>query len=137
MRKVAWKASSASWAWPRTRRHTPSTMGPWRRTRAAKEASSWQRANRSSNSRSVGSGAGAWERGEISAAPCPCVLPVIVCLLLEIALYPPYLPETTFANEQFRKQGRGIAPGRGGRAPRSLSSGGYLYLLTAPPGRGK
>src|SRR5215831_8792708 len=39
-RKVAWKASSASWWLWRTRRHTPQTIGPCRCTRAARAASS-------------------------------------------------------------------------------------------------
>ena len=39
-RKVAWKASSASAAFPRTRRQTPCTIGACRRTKAANAASS-------------------------------------------------------------------------------------------------
>ena len=39
MRKVAWKASSASWASPSTRRQTPQTIAPWRSTKAAKAIS--------------------------------------------------------------------------------------------------
>src|SRR5262249_11611860 len=38
-RKVAWKASSASWVSPSTRRQTPQTIAPWRSTRAAKAVS--------------------------------------------------------------------------------------------------
>ena len=38
-RKTAWKASSACWRSPRSCRQTPSTIGPWRATSAAKAAS--------------------------------------------------------------------------------------------------
>src|SRR5437867_1132616 len=40
-RKVAWKASSASWWRPRTRQQTPQTIRPCRCTRAAR-ADSWR-----------------------------------------------------------------------------------------------
>src|SRR5262249_34466227 len=52
-RKVAWKASSASWVLCRTRWQTPSTVRPWRRTSAAKAAGSCRPRKRSSNWRSV------------------------------------------------------------------------------------
>ena len=39
-RKVAWKASSASAAFPNTRRQTPSTIGPCRRTNTVNASSS-------------------------------------------------------------------------------------------------
>jgi hypothetical protein len=50
---VAWKASSASWTLPSTRRQTPRTIAPWRRTRAAKVASSRWSPKRRSNSLSA------------------------------------------------------------------------------------
>ena len=46
---MAWKASSASWWLRRTRRQTPQTIGPCRRTRAASAASS-RRLRKSSSS---------------------------------------------------------------------------------------
>src|SRR5215470_15894838 len=52
-RKVAWKASSASWVSRSSRRHSPSTIPPWRPTRAAKAASSPASAKRSTSSASV------------------------------------------------------------------------------------
>ena len=48
-RKVAWKASWVSWWSPRARRHTPQTIGPWRRTRASNDAPSLVATNRSSS----------------------------------------------------------------------------------------
>src|SRR4029079_3636952 len=53
----AWYASSASWAWPSRRRHTPSTMPPCRSTRAVNAASLRSRTNalrRSSSERGTG-----------------------------------------------------------------------------------
>src|SRR5262249_9909740 len=46
-RKVAWKASSASWASPRTRRQTLSTIGPCRLVSSSKASSSRAAAKRS------------------------------------------------------------------------------------------
>ena len=55
-KKVAWKASSASWWCPATRRQTPQTIGPCRRTRAAKAASSRCSTNEPRRSPSSASG---------------------------------------------------------------------------------
>jgi hypothetical protein len=52
-RNVAWKASSASCSWPSTRRQTPSTIGPCRRTSTANAASSRHDRKRSSSCPSV------------------------------------------------------------------------------------
>src|SRR5262245_31519669 len=56
-RKAAWQPSSASWALPRARRHTPSTIGPCRSTRTANAASSLPATNRARSSRSPSSSA--------------------------------------------------------------------------------
>ena len=61
-RKVAWNASSASWACPSDRRHTPHTSRACRRTRASNAASSRASANRRSNSASVASPPGFADR---------------------------------------------------------------------------
>src|SRR5215831_14309756 len=51
--KVAWKASSASWAFPRTRRQIPITRGPCRETSSEKAVSSRSETKRSRSARSV------------------------------------------------------------------------------------
>ena len=74
-RKVAWKASSASAAFPRTRRHTPSTIGPCRRTRATKAASSRRERNWLRSCPSVWSA-----QPRVRSARTNCAIPVLVRL---------------------------------------------------------
>ena len=73
-RNVAWKASSASW-WSRsTRRQTPRTIGPCRRTIASNADSSRRATNRSSSSTSERvPSAPAWKRVRRSCCAVPQV----------------------------------------------------------------
>ena len=74
-RKAAWKASSASWWWCRTRRQTPRIIGPCLATRAAKAASSRPSRKRRSSSSSDSSLAGIRSPRSNAPSRTPAMVP--------------------------------------------------------------
>ena len=76
IRKVAWKASSASWSCPRTFRQTAQTVRPCRRTSSAKDASSRRSAKRRRSSASHSDRSAVWA---ITRRTCRRIVPCIPC----------------------------------------------------------
>src|SRR5262245_54922690 len=91
-RKVAWKASSASASFLRMRRQTPQTIGPWRRTRASKAASSRRQTKASSSSGSAGTSGGTATRRSVRRTPRKEPVAIMVSVV------PPGSPPLYFPN---------------------------------------